>query len=187
MTRYIFNEAQPLMVRLTNGKYRAWYDIEPKSEEVTTIDPATNEEVTTTVTTYCCGKVDFDTLPTIREIRERIPEAINDDTDEKILSGFTYNGHRVWLSLEDQMNYKGAYDLCVQTGGQGVLPLTIKIGTTDNPHYETFDTVEGFTAFYLSMFAYIQQTLSAGWAKKDAVNYEEYDTALRAIAANDND
>lgn len=176
MKKVIIRQADYALVKREGDVYKVHY--EPQVMLNTDCSPSED---------YIVAQEVFHSLPNIFQIKAAVDAYINADTDRKILSGFTYNGHRVWLSLEDQMNYKGAYDLCVQTGGQGVLPLTIKIGTTDNPHYETFDTVEGFTAFYLSMFAYIQQTLSAGWAKKDAVNYEEYDTALRAIAANDND
>ena len=47
----------------------------------------------------------------------------NSQTDAAILSGFAYNGAHVWLSVENQYNYKAAYDLAVQTGGE-TLPVT---------------------------------------------------------------
>ena len=38
----------------------------------------------------------------------------------------------VWLSSENQFNYKAAYDLAVQTGG-ATLPVTFKFGTDEVP------------------------------------------------------
>jgi hypothetical protein len=38
----------------------------------------------------------------------------------------------VWLSTENQFNYKAAFDLATQTGGKS-LPVTFKFGSTNNP------------------------------------------------------
>ena len=54
----------------------------------------------------------------------------NDQTDREILSGFVYEEMPVWLSGENQFNYKAAYDLAVQTGG-ATLPVTFKFGTDE--------------------------------------------------------
>lgn len=129
-----------------------------------------------------CEQV-FDRMPTLFDIKEEIDSVINAETDLSILQGFRWNNEMVWLSLEDQINYKGAYDLCVQTQGQGVLPLTIKIGYSTKPVYATFNTVAEFSQFYIAMFTYIQTTLAAGWQRKDSVDYQAYDTALRELAA----
>ena len=61
----------------------------------------------------------------------------NDQTDREILSGFVYEDMPVWLSSENQFNYKAAYDLAVQTGG-AMLPVTFKFGTDEEPQYRTF-------------------------------------------------
>ena len=69
----------------------------------------------------------------------------NDQTDREILSGFVYEDMPVWLSSENQFNYKAAYDLAVQTGG-AMLPA----------------------------MKHIQDTLADGWRKKDAFDPEDY-------------
>jgi hypothetical protein len=86
----------------------------------------------------------------------------NKDIDYKILSGFVWKNMPVWLSSENQFNYKAAYDLAVQTNGES-LPVTFKFGTSDNPIYYTFETLEDFTDFYTSAINYINQTLAEGW------------------------
>ena len=68
----------------------------------------------------------------------------NDQTDREILSGFVYEDMPVWLSSENQFNYKAAYDLAVQTGG-ATLPVTFKFGTDEVPQYREFVTLEELT------------------------------------------
>lgn len=116
---------------------------------------------------------EFGHLPDGAEIRSVIVKWYNDRTDESILSGFEYEGHAVWLSVENQFNYKAAYDLAVQTGGAN-LPVTFKLGTDDEPYYRTFDTVESLQEFYVNAMRHIQDVLEEGWRKKDAVNLESY-------------
>lgn len=79
----------------------------------------------------------------------------------------------VWLSSENQFNYKAAYDLAVQTGGQN-LPIVFKFGATDEPVYHTFSTVEELSDFYLKAMTYINTVLAEGWAEKDAIDWEKY-------------
>ena len=71
---------------------------------------------------------ELDHRPDADEIRSLVSEWYNSRTDERILSGFEYDGQPVWLSSENQFNYKAAYDLAVQTDGQN-LPVTFKLGT----------------------------------------------------------
>lgn len=116
--------------------------------------------------------------PTIDEIKSIIVAWYNAKIDEQILSGFVWNGLTVWLSSENQFNYKAAYDLAVQTGGAN-LPITFKFGTTNEPVYHTFTTVEELNGFYLSAMAYINNTLAVGWSEKDSFDYTPYEEALK--------
>ena len=52
----------------------------------------------------------YDHKPTIEELKADITAFINKHTDERILSGFKWNGKAVWLSAENQPNFKAAYD-----------------------------------------------------------------------------
>lgn len=118
-------------------------------------------------------EVEFNHKPTDEEIRDTIVSGINQQTDQAILSGFTYKGHMVWLSSENQFNYKAAYDLAMQTQG-ATLPVTFKFGTDDDPNYYQFETLEEFTDFYMQVLTFIQMTLANGWQKKDAFSIEAY-------------
>lgn len=113
---------------------------------------------------------------TLEDIKAAIIADINSDTDERILNGFVWEGESVWLSSENQFNFKAAYDLAAQTGGE-VLPVTFKIGedADGKPSYHTFNDMADFTDFYTSALGFIQQCLSEGWALKDAIKWSDYD------------
>lgn len=107
--------------------------------------------------------------PDAEKVRQVIVDHINAQTDEKILSGFVWRGMPVWLSMENQFNYKGAYDIAVQNNG-ATLPVTFKLGERDgHPVYFTFNDMETFSDFYFSAIAYKDQCLKEGWAEKDSI------------------
>jgi hypothetical protein len=117
-------------------------------------------------------------------VKDAIIADINARTDEKIVGGLVWTPQAggdpipVWLSTENQFNFKSAYDLAVQKQG-ATLPVTFKMGEDEegNPVYHTFETMEDADDFYLHAVAYINTTLSAGWSEKDSIDwtpYEEY-------------
>lgn len=115
----------------------------------------------------------FTEKPTLAECKSLIFSLIDGLTDEKILSGCTYEGEQVWLSTENQFNYKADYDLAVQTDGAN-LPVTVKLGGVDKPVYKTFTTVEEFRKFYTEVLAYIKQCYTDGWKEKDSIDWTLY-------------
>ncbi len=116
---------------------------------------------------------EFTHKPDDEEIRSTVMTWYNGQTDMTILSGFNYEGVPVWLSSENQFNYKSAYDLAVLTGGS-TLPVTFKFGTDTEPVYHTFETLEELTDFYTKAMKHIQNTLAEGWKKKDVFDLEAY-------------
>lgn len=116
---------------------------------------------------------EFTHKPSEEEIRELICSWINDNTDRAILCGFYYDGYMVWLSSENQFNYKVAYDIAIQTDGLS-LPVTFKLGTDDEPCYYEFTTLAQITDFYTKAIAHIQKTLEHGWLAKDSINLSLY-------------
>ena len=117
----------------------------------------------------------YDHKPTVAEIKNDVETLINGETEKKILSDFEWRGIKVWLSLENQINFKAAYDLAVQTDGD-TLPKKLKLGEDDEgrPMYHLFESVSEFTEFYKSAVEYIEKTIQEGWEQKDGVNYGEY-------------
>lgn len=149
------------------GKYRIRWDVQPKEVE----------EGFNAVTFYET-ELTQSFRPRLSDIKSAVLSAINADVDEKILSGFTWKGMSVWLSTENQFNYKAAYDLAVMSQGQS-LPTVFKFGTTDNPVYYSFETLEDISDFYISAMAYINTCLAEGWKKKDSIDWSVYEEYLK--------
>lgn len=116
----------------------------------------------------------FDHRPTAEECRVVIKEVINKETDRKILEDFVWKGMSVWLSTENQFNYKAAYDLAVQTSG-ATLPIRFKFGTDAIPVYYDFETLEDFDDFYTKAMAHINTALYEGWTEKDLVDNSTFE------------
>ena len=119
-------------------------------------------------------EAEFTHKPSVEEIRSLVIQWYNDLTDRRILSGFSFEGSTVWLSAENQINYKTAYDLAIQTNG-ATLPVTFKFGTDDNPVFHKFSNMEEFTEFYTALALFVQQTLQEGWDKKYNINWSAYE------------
>lgn len=114
--------------------------------------------------------------PTLQEIKDIILAWYNTDIDRRIISGFVWKGIPVWLSMENQFNYKAAFDIAAQSEGK-ILP-TFKFGTTENPVYYEFESFEDLQDFYLKAMGYVTQTLSDGWNTKDTIDWDVYSTLL---------
>lgn len=114
--------------------------------------------------------------PTIQEIKEVILNSMNSIIDEKIVSGYTWKNMPIWLSTENQFNYKAAFDLAVTYGSN--LPVTFKFGTTEEPVYYTFESVEDLADFYTGAMKYINTQLNQGWQEKDNFDWSPYIEAL---------
>lgn len=119
---------------------------------------------------------------TLDIVKAAIIGDINARTDEKIISGFAWtpaaggDAIPVWLSTENQFNFKSAYDLAVQKQG-ATLPVTFKMGEQEDgtPVYHTFETMADADDFYLQAVAHINATLAAGWQEKDGIDWAPYE------------
>lgn len=152
------------------GKYRVRWDIHPE----------TGEDADKQLVSYYETEIVMLRKPNINDIKQAVLEGVNRMIDEKIISGFVWNDMPVWLSSENQFNYKAAYDLSVQTGGQ-TLPVLFKFGSTENPIYHQFTTQEELSDFYLKVMKFINDTLSEGWNMKDSIKWDEYEECLKTI------
>lgn len=158
--------------KLASGRWKIHFGFEPYYE----VDEEGNK-TETQLGTWMETLVPF--KPSLEQLKKLILDAINKEVDEKILSGFVWKDMPVWLSTENQFNYKAAYDLAVMSQGQS-LPVMFKFGTTENPVYYHFSTLEDISDFYVSAMAYINTTLAEGWQKKDAIDWSVYEEALNA-------
>ena len=119
---------------------------------------------------------------TFQMVKDAIIGDINARTDEKIVGGLVWLPEAggdpipVWLSTENQFNFKSAYDLAVQKQG-ATLPVTFKMGEKEDgtPVYHTFETMEDADDFYLHAVAHINACLAAGWQEKDGMDWTIYE------------
>lgn len=116
----------------------------------------------------------YDHKPSKSELKSDIDALINKQTELLILDGFVWNGKRVYLSDENQHNFKAAYDLAKDSGG-ATLPTKFKLGEDEEgePIYHTFTKIEPFADFIYKAFGYINTTLNEGWVEKDGVDYSK--------------
>lgn len=146
------------------NKYRVRYDYQPYVDDLGEI--------------HCVSflEKEFSYKPTLQEVKNTILDWENEIIDEKILSGFIWKDMPIWLSTENQFNYKAAFDLASTFGGN--LPLVFKFGTPEDPIYYKFTEFEDLKDFYISAMSYINNTLAEGWMKKDSIDLTEYALCL---------
>lgn len=122
-------------------------------------------------------------------IKNAIIDDINAQTDKKILNGYEWtvlNGAdagktvKVWLSAENQNNFKAFHDAVKEYPGIDAFPVTYKIAEAADgtPIYETFEDMTALSQFYLGIVSYIKQVISEGWARKDSIDWSIYEEAL---------
>lgn len=90
----------------------------------------------------------------------------NNKCDSEILNGMSWGGHQVYLSRENQFNYKALYDLAVQ--GAPVLPATFRIGYG----FHEFTTIKELSEFYIASVEHVNSCLHKCWQAKEAINAE---------------
>lgn len=118
---------------------------------------------------------------TLKMVKKAVWDDINKQTDEKILSGFTWSPDgggasiHVWLSEENQRNFSEAQRIALMMP-EAILPVTFKLGEEKDgtPVYHEFTTAAELTEFYLGAVAYINQCLAEGWQRKDGIDWEPY-------------
>lgn len=114
----------------------------------------------------------FDHEPEKEELTRLITDEINARTSRKIIEGLAWNGMPVWLSTENQLNFKSAYDMAVQTAGES-LPVRFKLGERDGEAvYWTFSTIEEITSFHNAVVEHIHGCLERGWKMKEGLEIE---------------
>lgn len=157
--------------QLASGRWKIHFGFTPYYEE-----DEDGNKVETQLGTWTEALVPF--KPSLEQLKKLVLDAINKEVDEKILSGFVWKDMPVWLSTENQFNYKAAYDLAVMSQGQS-LPTVFKFGTTEEPVYYAFETLDDISDFYISAMAYINTTLAEGWKLKDGIDWSVYEEILK--------
>lgn len=135
---------------------------------------------------------DFGHKPTLAEIKQVIIDHIDAQTDERILTGYEWTvlhglheglTVNVWLSNENQTNYKAIHDAAIQHPDKVKFPKKFKIweDTNNKGIYEEFEALDEIVDFYLGGMAHIEQCTNEGWAVKDTLDFSEYESQLEAL------
>ena len=114
------------------------------------------------------------------EERQMSIKRIDAQTDLKILTGYQWTvlhgDHagqtvNVWLSTENQANYKAKHDLALAYPHLVTFPIRFKISEDAEKKaiYEEFQDISELATFYLGGVSYIEHCLDEGWKEKDAV------------------
>lgn len=111
----------------------------------------------------------FDHHPTLEEVKDTIITQINSNAQKAILEDYEWNGHKVWLSDENQRNYALAYGLA-KDGDLKTMPK-VKFGSDDDPFLYTFKDVEELTSFAIGMQKHIQTCLESAWKEKEEIDW----------------
>lgn len=99
--------AVDLVEALPGGEWAVRWDMKPK------LDKDGNE-----TGTYWCEEEILYHIPQMDEIRQMVISWQNRQVDGAILRGCLWNGMQIWLSMENQFNYKSVFDLAVMTEPQ---------------------------------------------------------------------
>lgn len=112
--------------------------------------------------------------PSLDELKQEIIALVDNSTDQRILTGFKWNGKPVWMSMENQFNFKSIYDLAVQDNS--ILPVTFKLGEEEDGTvvYHTFEKLDDLEDFYKTGVEYVGQCLKEGWEEKDAIDWNKF-------------
>lgn len=112
----------------------------------------------------------FARKPSLDEVKAVVVSAINAATEEKILTGFVWNGQSVYLSKENQLNFAA-----IERSDEVAYPLSLKVGedSAGEAEYMTFEEKEDFVAFSQAASLYLISTLQEGWKEKDSVDWEQ--------------
>ena len=121
-----------------------------------------------------------------KDVKDAIYDDINAQTDARIVNGYEWtvlhgedegNTVKVWLSSENQNNFKALYDIASTTPQYATWPLQYKIAEDENerPIYEHFQNIGELQQFYLGGVAYVNGCYTQGWQRKDAIDWELYE------------
>ncbi|MBO5592515.1 MAG: hypothetical protein J5913_06090 [Prevotella sp.] len=110
----------------------------------------------------------FDHKPTPDEIKEQVLAAIDMDTRERVTNGFSYEGYKVNLSVENQVNYSMFKNM-------GRYPVLIKVEDADGNDVALSLTKEEYSAFYTGVQNHIKTCMQNCWNEKTSLDLSPYE------------
>ena len=123
--------------------------------------------------TYKWNYFILDHKPFIPEIKDIINGDINTKVRKSIENNFYWNGMKIKLSLENQIDYKLLFDVTMLQDGSN-LPEKLKFKVNGETIYYDIESLEEFKDFIINMNNHIRNCIKIGYKMKESINYEEY-------------
>lgn len=128
---------------------------------------------------------------TLEAVKKAILSDIDADTDANILSGYQWTVLHgddegkvasVWLSKENQMNYKAKHDAARDYPDLVTFPMKYKIAETEESVdvYEEFQDINELAQFFIGAISHIESCVNAGWARKKSIDWTPYEKLFPA-------
>lgn len=111
--------------------------------------------------------------PSIVEIKEIINAYINELIKKSITENFIWNGMKIKLSIENQIDYKLLFDITMLQNGEN-LPEKLKFKSNGEIIYYEIDNIDEFKDFIIQMNNHIRNCVKIGYDMKESIHYEEY-------------
>ena len=115
----------------------------------------------------------FDKKPSINTIKKTINNYINSQTRYCIENKFRWNDMSIYLSIENQIDYKLLFDTTTLLEGSN-LPAKVKFKINGESIYYNFETIEDMKDFIIAMNNHIRACLEVGNKAKEEINYDDY-------------
>lgn len=115
----------------------------------------------------------FNHKPTWEEVKAELVEAINEQTREVIINGFEWNGQKIWLSEQVQLNL-ASIERANFPAGQYPIGIKVNEDAEGDAIYMSFGSAEEFAEFHRRASEHIVAALDMGWKEKKSLDKATY-------------
>ena len=172
MNRTTYSEKQELLVQCINHRKQTFVVLfDERKEQAGGTTDETGED--SGREQYSYQQAIFPFPPPMTLIKKTVKEGINERIRDTIESGFEWQGHKVWLSEDNQRNYEADHNIAILTAGKN-LPVTFKFGTDEEPDPYTFEDTATLMDFWTKARKFINDTLEAGRREKEDIDWSKY-------------
>ena len=115
-----------------------------------------------------------DKKPSKYLIEQKIKEYVNSVIKESIQNKFRWNGMKIDLSIEDQLDLSLLFNITMLQDGEN-LPEQIKVKQNGETIYYQIDSLDEFKDLIIEMNKHIRNCLKQSHELKDSIDYSQYD------------
>ena len=115
-----------------------------------------------------------DKKPSRYQIEQKIKEYVNDLIKDSIQNKFRWNGMKIDLAIEDQLDLSLLFNITLLQDGEN-LPETIKVKQNGETIYYQIETLDEFKDLIVAMNKHIRNCLKQSHELKDSIDYSLYE------------